>query len=549
LGLSGCLGSPPAIERVQPAKGEAGVAPDAPIVITFDRAMDHQSVESRLEVQPGIPGCSPSGCLALWRDRTLTLAHSDHEFVPNTRYRVVLRPGYHDTAGAVNSYQHSWQFTTEEAPTLRSSTPASGATGVAPDVDIVLQFSRAMLPVGPDQVRIEPAVPFHLAPDPGDAGRIVVSPLRLLRPDTRYTLTVAASLQDVHNDSIGQAVRLTFTTGRVSLERTLAFAVFGGPDQGGQPRRIALLRPPASLSAASSSMRVVYSSALPIRDFDWSAGSAAMYTLEGTAPDTRLVRVDPTTGTSRPVAAGVSWMAASPARDEAAYVDAGHHLHIWRAGVDDTIASAGHLTGPPAWSGDGAHLAFTVDDLAGGANAIAVLDRATLSRYLVAGDAASGAITCPACPDPRWSFDSTTLAFARAGDAGPEVWSYASLAGGGALTKVAATVPAQLAWSSDGSNILGVVATGIESVRARPLPGQAPEFAPIRGSRPGDGPLAIASFDRRLAFVRLAAGRPQLWMMNSDGTGLIQLTHQTYEPGEQLPAYGVTLPRWAPAGP
>jgi Tol biopolymer transport system component len=56
----------------------------------------------------------------------------------------------------------------------------------------------------------------------------------------------------------------------------------------------------------------------------------------------------------------------------------------------------------------------------------------------------------------------------------------------------------------------------------------------------------IPSYDRRIAFIRDAGGTPQLWLMNNDGTGVMQLTFAAYEPREHLPAAGLSLPRWSP---
>jgi len=63
----------------------------------------------------------------------------------------------------------------------------------------------------------------------------------------------------------------------------------------------------------------------------------------------------------------------------------------------------------------------------------------------------------------------------------------------------------------------------------------------------GPATLATPSYDRRLAFLQLTAGHPQLYLMNADGTGATQVTFPTYDPLEELSAFGVGSPRWSPA--
>jgi Tol biopolymer transport system component len=88
----------------------------------------------------------------------------------------------------------------------------------------------------------------------------------------------------------------------------------------------------------------------------------------------------------------------------------------------------------------------------------------------------------------------------------------------------------------------------IQAALGQPLDGQTAGFAPVRGSRTGDTSPVVPSFDRRIAFVRRAAGVPQLWVMNNDGSGVAQLTFATYDGADRLVTDGVDQPTWAPGG-
>src|SRR3989442_4867380 len=51
-----CALNPPRIVSISPGREATDVATDQPITITFDRAMNHESVERRVRVSPPLPG-------------------------------------------------------------------------------------------------------------------------------------------------------------------------------------------------------------------------------------------------------------------------------------------------------------------------------------------------------------------------------------------------------------------------------------------------------------------------------------------------------------
>lgn len=558
IGLTACSPSAPAIEDVSPHKGDGNVPGDAPIKITFDRPMDRGSVVSRFQLEPTLNTCTPSICPVSWNDRTMTFSHSRVEFQPDTRYQVRLKPGYRDTAGRVNNIEHAWEFRTESAPTLQSSTPAADATGVPPDADLVLQFSRSMQTPSTDELVLVDTekdtatpVPFRVTLDPGDQSRVVVAPVRLLHSRHHYRLSLAAGWQDARHNDIGHLIQLNFVTGDADLSRSLAFSVL---DPGGAVgHRLAILHPPASLGAPAPSIRLVYDSAVPIVDFAWAPDARHIYTVEG-APG-QLLRVDAATGVAQPLGISSALFGVSPTRDEVAYVAADRSLHLWSPAratglpaTDIAVAAAGAQVGAPSWSGDGRRLALTVDAADG--PTLAILDRATLSRFLVGGVKLEGA---GPEGEPRWSFDGQAVAFQRDVSGNPEVWTFRPLVNqGSGLTRIGPLHSAELAWSSDGATLFAAGDTGSGTPRllrrapAQPLEGQSSGFVALKGSLLGDSMPTTPSFDRRLAFLRPAGGQVQLWLVNGDGSGLSQLTFEQYYPAEKLPLFGVSLPRWAP---
>ena len=555
LGLAACAGGAPAIQEVSPFKGQSNVAGDAPVSVGFDRSMDHDSVSSRIEVRPAIDGCDAATCPVTWKSNTVSLSHPGHPFSGDTKYRVFIHAGYRDSAGAVNDVEHVWEFHTEPPPSLRGSNPAPGATGVATDIDLTVDFTRGLLPPTPGLVTLRAGdgsgadVPYHLGLGGGDQSQLTLAPLQPLRPNTRYRLTVSDLVEDIHHNRIGKRSDIDFTTGDIDLTRSLGFAVL---DSTGRATRIAVLRPPASLEAPVPTMRVLYSTGDAIRSWDWSSDARFLYVLEGDPPS--VVRVELASGISSRLPITATSMAVSPGRDEIAYVAPDGGLHLWSVAADVAVPQAGHLLAPPVWSDDGRRLAMVVEGTQGSprfeatqGSQLAILDRGTLSRFLVPG----AVVALPAVM--RWSHDGADVAFLRAGGSAPEVWIYHALAADGAVLQAVGPLPAtSLAWSSDELTLFAATAENdpgnrvLQRAPARPAPGQDTSFTPVRGSQASDSSPISPSFDRRLAFLRPSGGPRQLWLINNDGTGLLQLTSATYDPATRLAADGVSLPAWAP---
>ncbi|HEV1997688.1 MAG TPA: Ig-like domain-containing protein [Candidatus Dormibacteraeota bacterium] len=552
--FTSCGPAGPAIQEISPAKGEANVAGDAPIKITFNHDMDRASVEARFVLRPPIDGCDPATCPVKWNGRTLTMAHPLHQFAANTRYRVTLKPGYRDNGGQVEGLEHFWEFTTESAPGVGAVTPSDGSTGVAVDADITVQLTRSVLVPAPPALSLiaeaDPVpVAYRVAIAPDDSRRLVVSPVGLLRPRTRYTIHVSAGVQDAHHNPLGTERDFHFTTGALDLTRSLGFLV---RDPGGTTAsRVALLRPPAGLNAPAPSLRLIYTSDHPVASFGWSPDATSLYVLH-TSGVLEIVPLDGSAARNSGILAAS--MATDPSQDELAYVTTDGTLHIWRpeprgASNDVAVSQAGIVSGRPVWSGDGRRLAFAATGARGGL-VLRQLDRETLSASDVPGVALPnrGAVLA-------WSFDGTALALTRSGMAAPEVWVYRPLAAQGTgLQKLGALDTSWMSWSADGGTVFaaGSAAAGrpslIQSALGQPVEGQTAGFSPVRGSRAGDTAPEVPTFDRRIAFVRQAAGVPQLWIMNNDGTGVTQLTFATYDKADRLITDGVDQPRWSPGG-
>src|SRR2546423_6557085 len=102
-----------------------------------------------------------------------------------------MQAGYADASGQRNTLDHMWHFTTERAPGLSSTDPSDSATGVAPDRNIVLTFSRPMRADSmPSAVQLTPVTPFLLLARPGaDVSQFEIVPTRVLHATQSHNVS------------------------------------------------------------------------------------------------------------------------------------------------------------------------------------------------------------------------------------------------------------------------------------------------------------------------------------------------------------------------
>ncbi len=153
----------PRVVATDPPEGAIGVPEGAPIVLTFNEAIDEGSVLFDNDVGSARPG----GNLVLTDDRgrkraasmlevstdgrTVTITPLE-EFESETRYFLIVRNG----AGAIRdaaadrpvAEPFTLSFTSRDkvAPALLSQSPGAGAAGVLPEAVVRLTFSESMSP-------------------------------------------------------------------------------------------------------------------------------------------------------------------------------------------------------------------------------------------------------------------------------------------------------------------------------------------------------------------------------------------------------------------
>lgn len=515
LAAAGCGGAPQIIDY-SPERGSTGVATNAPIRVDFDRAVDRASVASRFAISPAAAGH------VTWPNARELLFVEEAPLRTDTSYQVLLHAGYRSAGGGAADLDHTWYFRTEGPLQVTDSTPAGAQTGVDPaaylDVSFNHRMSAGSLASG-FQLAPPVAVSATLAAD--DPFHVIVAPSGLLAAETAYTLTITTAVKDAHGNPLPTASEIAFRTGPTRPLRgwitCLATPAAGGPS-GGDLWMVDSNRLPRELLAG------------PISDYEW-APSADEVTVETGPRAWEDRRLD---GTAVTFATAADHVLALGRDRGFVYVDQGT-LGLLKA--DGSPVPLAQGVSEIALSPDGQQVAYTLADAAG--TQLWLLSVELRSRYQLGAE--PGAVTGLA-----WAPDSSRLAYQVLTVAGAAI--RVRVISGPTATTVAAGDVSAPAWDADSSHLYLLAARGTPTAerlyripttagRQTLTPGTAlatPAGVAVGAPQPSpDG--------HQVAFEGSDQHGVEIWLMNSDGTGLVRLT------GGPDYAYSCRAPRWTPA--
>ncbi len=225
----------PTVTSMTPGEDTAALGTNSPLTVTFSEAMVPDAINTNtfrltdgVSAVPGTVSFDAVNHIAVFTP-TASLA-------PNTRYTATMVTGIEDLAGNPLITDFAWCFVTSgtadtSGPVTTATEPADAATDVALNQKIRATFSEDMSApsltpgrftvMGPGIAPVAGAVTYR--------GRTAIfTPVRALAPNTGYTATLAADIEDLAGNAVPAAVTWGFST-RANADTTPPVAVATNP--------------------------------------------------------------------------------------------------------------------------------------------------------------------------------------------------------------------------------------------------------------------------------------------------------------------------------
>ncbi|MDD4888536.1 MAG: Ig-like domain-containing protein [Phycisphaerae bacterium] len=209
----------PAVSSTDPANGATDVAVNKKIAAIFSEAMNSSTITAATFTVTG-PGSTPVTGIVAYAGTTATFTPTGG-LAPNTTFTATVTTGAQDLSGNALAGSFTWTFTTgatpdTTAPTVSSTDPPNGVTGVALNKKIAATFSEAM-----DPLTITTATVTVTSPGPVPVVGTVdyvgttmtFTPTSNLAPTTVFTVTITTGATDLAGNPLAGNFVWTFTTG------------------------------------------------------------------------------------------------------------------------------------------------------------------------------------------------------------------------------------------------------------------------------------------------------------------------------------------------
>jgi hypothetical protein len=206
--------APPAmIVSTIPANAATAVAVNTPISATFSEAMNSATINAATFTLTG-PGATSVAGVVTYSGTIATFTPSAL-LATGTLFTATITTGAKDPGGAALAANFEWTFTTVVPPTVVSTVPANGASGVPVNTPISGTFSRAMDPttitaatftvLGPGATPVSGTVTY--------AGTTATfNPTAILTTTTLYMATISTGAKDPTGATLAANFVWTFTT-------------------------------------------------------------------------------------------------------------------------------------------------------------------------------------------------------------------------------------------------------------------------------------------------------------------------------------------------
>ena len=219
----------PTATSVTPPNAAAGACPNTLVTVTFSKAMNPATIDLTTFTLTGPGSAAVGGMVSYDAPSNTAIFTPTNNLALNATYTATVTTGAKDMYGNTLASNFVWSFTTGNsvclagAPTVVSSAPPNGTTGVCPNAVVVAGFSAAMNPSTINATTFTLAAPGP-APVTGQVSydsadyAATFTPASNLALDTVYTATVTTGAQDLLGNPMASDFVWSFTTSTVACQ-------------------------------------------------------------------------------------------------------------------------------------------------------------------------------------------------------------------------------------------------------------------------------------------------------------------------------------------
>ena len=209
--------TPPVVTSTTPVSNAVGVSLAQVVSATFSKPMNPSTISGTTFTLTGPGAVAVAGTVAYTSTGSVATFTPSASLSPGTLYTATITTGAQDTATPANALaaNYVWSFTTVVVPpTVISTIPLSGATGVPLTQVISATFSKAMNPATLTNTTFTlSAGGVAIAGTVSYTGTTAsFTPAVSLASNTVFTATITTGAQDVAGDALAANYVWTFTT-------------------------------------------------------------------------------------------------------------------------------------------------------------------------------------------------------------------------------------------------------------------------------------------------------------------------------------------------
>jgi hypothetical protein len=211
--------TPPSVLSTTPAAGATSVPVNQAIAATFSVAMNSATIDGATFMVAGPGGAAVAGTVTYSASSSVATFTPAANLAYSTLYTATITSGATNSAGTPLAGNYGWNFTTiTPPPTIISTIPGNGATGVLPSQVLSATFSEAMNCT----TLVSPATTFSVTGPGGaaiagavgcTAGVATFTPAAALAINTSYTATISSAAKSLAGTGLAANYVWTFKTG------------------------------------------------------------------------------------------------------------------------------------------------------------------------------------------------------------------------------------------------------------------------------------------------------------------------------------------------